>query len=142
MRITGTSPLTTVEPSTATSRTTATSAPESAEAKAANALTDSDKSFLLNGFGVAVTTNGQGALFFTPNHPMSDDEMGAVMGLTTEIATDRTSGQLQGNVTPSYLASILSRAKDDSTKAYQAALQHGIDYLIKGSPVKHVDTQA
>lgn len=142
MRITGTSPLSSIEPSNTTARIATTAAVEPPETRAANALTDSDKSFLLNGLGVAVTTDGHGALFFTPNRPMSDDEMDGAISTTLQIATDRASGQLQGEVTTSYLSAILARAKDDSTKALQASLQRGIDYLIKGSPIKHVDTQA
>ena len=140
VKITGTTPAGYVEPPTRTRNTP--SAEPTAGEDWSNTLTDADKSFLLNGLGVKFTIDRDGTLNGIPTRPMSDEETGAAIGVALQIATDRHSGRLQGEVSTTYLKDLVARARNDSTQAFQDALQSGIDYLVKGSPVTKVDTQA
>ncbi|MGI4895444.1 MAG: hypothetical protein ACRYF3_10055 [Janthinobacterium lividum] len=144
MRIAGTNPLSYV-PQTSTVTRTASPAQTTPSANAADYLTDSDKSFLLNGLGVTITpwtAGGEHGYTMTTTEPVSDDEWVARQTAAADLMQDRKQGLIQGDVSPAYLKDLLARAKDDSSKAFQAVLQRGLDFLAKGSPVKHVDTQA
>lgn len=140
MKITGTTLAGYTEPSTRTRNTP--SAEPTAGEDWSNTLTDADKSFLLNGLGVRFTIDRDGTLNGIPTRPMSDEETGAAIGVALQIASGRHSGRLQGEVSTTYLTDLLARAKNDSTQAFQDALQRGIDYLVKGSPLTKVDTRA
>jgi len=116
-----------------------------ASANPAEYLTESDKSFLLNGLGVTITPLSNGSehgYTLTTSEPVSDDEWVARQTAAAQIMSDRQQGLIQGDVSTTYLTELLTRARDDSSSAFQAVLQRGLDFLAKGAPVTRVDTQA
>ncbi|MGI4895667.1 MAG: hypothetical protein ACRYF3_11205 [Janthinobacterium lividum] len=141
MRVAGSTPVPYVDPSSRPTRSISPTHIASAT-DTVSALTDSDKTFMLNAFGVNVSVDRDGSVHSTPTKPISEDESMAGMHVALQLASDRASGRLQGEVTTSYLTDLLARTKDSGTDAYQAVLRSGIDYLLKGSPVKHIDTEA
>ncbi|WP_340289771.1 hypothetical protein [Aquipuribacter hungaricus] len=105
------------------------------------ALTGSDRSFLLNTFGMTVTTQGDSMTFHGLEGLSGDDAMAAGQ-LAMQLMADRQRGAIEGDVSPDYFHALLLRVGDDSGQAFQDMISKALDYLTGGSPVTRVDTRA
>ncbi|MFC3690282.1 hypothetical protein [Aquipuribacter hungaricus] len=104
-------------------------------------LTASDRSFLLNAFGMTVTAQGD-TMTFHETAGLSGEDGKAASQLASQLMADRQRGAIEGDVTPDYFHALLIRAGDDSGQAFQDMISKALDYLTKGSAVTRVDARA
>jgi len=103
-------------------------------------LTASDRSFLLNAFGMTVTAQGD-TMTFHETAGLSSEDGKAASQLASQLMADRQRGAIEGDVSPDYFHALLIRAGDDSGQAFQDMISKALDYLTKGSAVTRVDAR-
>lgn len=143
MRITAAPTSYLTQASTVSSRTgaAAPTLPAHSPASLVGSLTESDKSFLLNGFRMTVTAHGD-SITFHGTENMSAEEARGASQLAMQLMADRQRGAVDGDVPSSYLTGLLSRIGTDPAQAtFADAISKALEYLADGSTVARVDTR-
>ncbi len=145
MRITA-APTSYLPPASTVSPRASAAAPAPAASTSASlvgSLTESDKSFLLNSFGMTVTARvDPDSMTFHGTENMSPEQARGASTLASQLMADRQRGAVDGDVSSSYLTGLLSRIGTDPAQApFADAISKALEHLAGGSTVARVDTR-